>query len=84
MAMTATKYKETMFMGKRAKTYLLTSDGSDTSVDILPGVGYDIGPIGNYTSYTEAVSTTTGEKTYTVYLPAGTNLSLRYLMFLEG
>jgi hypothetical protein len=78
MAMTATLYKETMFMGKRAKFYKLVSDGSDTAVDILPGPGYTIGPIGNYTGYTVSSGT------FTVTLPAGTNLSYRDLMFLEG
>ena len=73
-----TFYKETMFLGKRAKIYQIISDGTGVTAPILPGVGYTIGPIGNYTGYTLSSGT------YTVTLPAGTNLRKRYLMFLEG
>lgn len=65
-------------MGKRAKIYQIISDGAGVTVPITPGRGYTIGPIGNYSFYTESSGV------FTATLPAGTNLSKRYLMFLEG
>lgn len=75
MAITYAKYKDTWFGDKRAKIYEIVSDGSTTSVAITPGVGYTI-PIGNYTGYTESAGA------FTITFPAGTNLSLRHIMFV--
>ena len=65
-------------MGKRAKIYQFTSDASDTTDTVMPGAGYTIGPIGNYSHYTESSGT------YTITFVAGTSASVSNLMFLEG
>lgn len=70
-----TWYKDAYFMGKRAKIYQIISDGTGVTVPIKPGEGYTL-PFGNYTCYSESSGT------FTITLPAGTNLSKRYIMFL--
>ena len=70
-----TFYKETKWMGKRVKIYQIISDGSGVTVPITPGSGYEI-PLGNYKGYTVSSGV------FTITVPAGTNLSKRYIAFL--
>ena len=70
-----TFYKNVNFGTTRGKIYQIISDGTGVTAPITPGPGFTI-PLGNYSGVTESSGT------FTFTLPAGTNLSKRYILFL--
>jgi hypothetical protein len=70
-----TIYKSTKWFGKRVKIYEIISDGSGVTAPITPGSGFSV-VLGNYKGY----SVSSG--VFTMRVPAGTNLSKRYVAFL--
>ena len=76
-AASITKADEGILGTHRFKTYQIISDGSGVTVPITPGKNFGT-PIGNYTDYVESPV-----GTFTITVPAGTNLSKRYILFIS-
>lgn len=70
-------FKDVQLGTHRGKIYQIISDGSGVTAPITPGYGYGT-PIGNYTDYVESPV-----GTFTLAVPAGTNLSKRYILFIS-
>lgn len=77
MAATTALQEEGKWGDKRVKIYTVTLDGSDTSIDIKPGLGYS-DPVGAYSYYTLSSGT------YTFTILAGTTGHYTHIVFFNN